>query len=191
MTVKNAGATSPKGAGPAPTRPALRKRQAPYAAHLVLDAAPTGQGGDVRAFRSALRFAQLSDRISLEREGVPAIIVRDLITRLGITDKTFQMAAGIPKATFSKKIQARATFSGTPGQAVVGMMDLINVVEDMVRRDPAAGAENFDAESWVGEWVQQPIPALGGQRPIDLMDTPAGREAVMQVIEADREGVFL
>ncbi len=159
---------------------------------LKVVAFDTGANGrDVRAFRTALRNAALRDHVRLERQGVPVGVVRDLIDRSGIPARTLQEAAGIPKAIFSKKIQGKTRVSGAPGQAVVGMLNLINAVEYMVCRDPAPGAENFDAEAWVGSWIQSPIPALGGQRPVDLMGTPAGRQAVMRVVTADREGVYL
>lgn len=146
---------------------------------------------DIRTFRGYLRGAELNERVKLERQGVPSLVVKDFISRSGVTARTIQEAAGIPKATFTKKLRGKTLIGGTAAHSLMGMFDLVNAIEDMVRRDPAAGAESFNAEEWVGEWIQKPIPALGGQRPADLWDTPAGREAVLRVVGAAREGVFL
>lgn len=145
----------------------------------------------LHAFRVALRSAGLRDRVSLEREGVPVDVVRDLTERTGVTAETLQRTIGVPRVVPAGRTQGRQRIAGVPGYAIVGIIELINAVEEMVRRDPAEGAESFDAERWVGHWIQMTIPALGSQRPIDLMDTAAGREAVMRVLAADREGVFL
>jgi Protein of unknown function (DUF2384). len=146
---------------------------------------------DIRAFRGYLRGAELLERVNLERQGVPSIVVKDFIDRSGVTARTIQEAAGIPKATFTKKLRGRSLIGGAAALSLMDMFDLVNTIEDMVQRDPAAGAESFNAEEWVGEWIQKPNPALGGQRPADLWDTPAGRDAVLRVVGAAREGVFL
>lgn len=145
----------------------------------------------LHAFRVALRSAELRDRVALEREGVPVDVVRDLLTRTGVKAETLQRAIGVQRVVPDTKTQGKRRIGGAPGYAIVGIIELINAVEEMVRRDPAEGAESFDAERWVGHWIQMTIPALAGQRPIDLMDTAVGREAVMRVLAADREGVFL
>jgi len=144
-----------------------------------------------RKFRVMLRTAPLAERVKIEREGVPYIIVQSLIDNIGVSSSEFQAYVGIPKATFTKKMKDRAVFAGTPGQSVVGLMDLINKVDDMLAAEnDNEAARNFDVEKWVGDWIQRPQPALGGMAPAQLMDTPSGRASVMRVLGAIQSGAY-
>lgn len=88
-------------------------------------------------------------------------------------------------------MKEKSLFAGTPGQSVVGLMELINKVEDMLaaERDNAEAAD-FDVGKWVGAWIERPQPALGGLAPAELMDTPTGRESVMRVLGAIQSGAY-
>jgi len=35
--------------------------------------------------------------------------------------------------------------------------------------------ESFDAAAWISRWLSDPVPALGGARPIDLVGRRRGR----------------
>lgn len=144
-----------------------------------------------RNFRKMLRTAPLADRVRIERDGVPYAVVKNLIDEIGVSSSEFRIYVGIPKATFTKKMKEKALFSGTPGQSVVGLMDLINKVDDMLAAEvDNEAAKNFDVEKWVGEWIQRPQPALGGLAPAELLDTPTGRASVMRVLGAIQSGAY-
>jgi len=150
-----------------------------------------GKRPPVKAFRTLLRTAPLTERIRIEREGVPSRVVKALIDQIGVSSTDFQAYVGIPKATFTKKMREQQQFAGASGQSVVGFMDLINRVEDMLAAEqdnPAAAG--FDVEKWVGGWIRRPQPALGGMAPAELMDTPSGRESVMRVLGAIQSGAY-
>lgn len=145
----------------------------------------------VQSFRALLRTARLVERVQIERDGVPYQVVQGLIDGIGVSSTDFQRYVRIPKATFTKKMKDKSLFAGTPGQSVVGLMELINKVEDMLaaeRDNPAAAG--FDIEKWVGTWIERPQPALGGLAPAELMDTPTGRESVMKVLGAIQSGAY-
>lgn len=144
----------------------------------------------VSEFRNLLRTAGLPTRVRLEREGVPFKVVVELIDDIGVSATDFQRFVGIPKATYTKKVKDKALFSGTSGQAVLGVLELINKVEDMVKADPEADTREFDVERWVGHWIQRPQPALGGMAPAELLDTPSGRESVLRVLGAIQSGAY-
>ncbi len=153
--------------------------------------ASTGAASDLSGiYRRDLRSADLHRRVQIEREGVPHDVVKELIVELGTSTAEFQQMVGIPKATFTKKIAQKELFSGVSGQSVVGLLELINRVEDMLDpRNPET--ENFDVEAWVGRWIRAPQPALGGETPANLMDTPSGRQSVMRVLGAIESGAYL
>lgn len=145
----------------------------------------------VDAFRALLRTAPLAERVRIEREGVPYQVVKGLIGEIFVSSSEFQTFVRIPKATFTKKMKDKALFAGTTGQSVVGLMELINTVEDMLaaeRDNPDAAG--FDVGKWVGDWIQRPQPALGGLAPAELMDTPTGRASVMRVLGAIQSGAY-
>lgn len=154
--------------------------------------AATGSRTPLRAqtFRALLRNAPLAERVAIEREGVPFQVVQGLIDGIGVSSVDFQRYVRMPKATFSKKMKEKALFSGTPGQSVVGLLELINKVEDMLLAEQGDALAGFDVEKWVGQWIQRPQPALGGMAPADLLDTPSGRESVMRVLGAIQSGAY-
>jgi len=127
----------------------------------------------------------------IEREGVPYQVVKGLIDDVFESSADFQVFVRLPKATFTKKMRDKALFGGTPGQSVVGLMELINKVEDMLAAETDNDeARSFDVQKWVGEWIQRPQPALGGLAPAELMDTPSGRASVMRVLGAIQSGAY-
>lgn len=48
----------------------------------------------------------------------------------------------------------------------------------------------FDAERWVRKWVREPLATLGGERPIDLLQTDKGLVAVLQLLRQMQAGVY-
>ncbi len=173
-------------------QPVLAEVLGKVSEHTTSKPAKTSALVRVAGFRALLRTAPLAERVHIERYGVPYQVVKGLIDEIGVSTTDFQRLVGIPKATFIKKMSNKGQFAGTTGQSVVGLMDLINRVEDMLRAesDDNAAARNFDVEKWVGEWIQRSQPALGGLAPSELMDTPTGRESVMRVLGAIQSGAY-
>lgn len=145
----------------------------------------------VEPFRALLRTAPLAERVRIERDGVPWQVVKELIDDIFESTVEFQTFVRIPKATFTKKMREKSLFAGTTGQSVLGLMELINRVEDMLAAESDnAQARTFDVERWVGDWIQRPQPALGGLAPSEVMDTPTGRDSVMRVLGAIQSGAY-
>jgi uncharacterized protein (DUF2384 family) len=148
-------------------------------------------GVSVHSFRTMLRTAPLIKRVLIERDGVPHQVVQGLIKEIGVSSSDFQRYVRIPKATFTKKMKDKSLFAGTTGQSMVGLMDLINKVEDMLAAEKDnPKAQHFDVQKWVGHWIERPQPALGGLAPAEMMDTPTGRESVMKVLGAIQSGAY-
>jgi uncharacterized protein (DUF2384 family) len=65
---------------------------------------------------------------------------------------------------------------------------LVVQVQNIVNEagDPAG----FDADLWVRQWIEKPIGALGGRRPVDLIDTEDGRELVTRVLAMAQSGAY-
>lgn len=48
----------------------------------------------------------------------------------------------------------------------------------------------FDLDQWLQDWLQRPQAALGGARPVDLLNTQDGIEAVRRVLGAAISGAY-
>ncbi|MBZ0222181.1 MAG: DUF2384 domain-containing protein [Dokdonella sp.] len=144
----------------------------------------------ITTFRRSLRSAPLDERMRIERQGVPADIVRGLLGQMDLTGAEFQAHMGIPKATYTKKMREKSDLDGTTGQSVLGLLELVNKVEDMLALENNPAAKRFDAARWVGRWIREPQPALGNKAPIEVMDTPSGRASVLRILGAAQSGAY-
>lgn len=52
-------------------------------------------------------------------------------------------------------------------------------------------AATLDVEQWLLAWLRVAQPALGGRRPEEMLDTPAGVDAVSRVMGAIMSGVVV
>ena len=70
----------------------------------------------------------------------------------------------------------------------LGMASLIAQVQTMIEQ--SGNPEGFDAARWVARWVDRPLPALGGQKPAELMGTPDGRALVHNIVARMQSGAY-
>jgi uncharacterized protein (DUF2384 family) len=66
--------------------------------------------------------------------------------------------------------------------------NLIAQVQAMV--DQSGDPGGFDAARWVRQWLQRPVPALGGLRPAEYMDTAEGRALVSRLLAMAQSGAY-
>jgi uncharacterized protein (DUF2384 family) len=97
---------------------------------------------------------------------------------------------GIAKATAESKAAQQARIAGASGQAALGIMRLLGITEAIVDASTAEGARGFDAAKWLGRWIEQPQPALGGRKPADLLDTPTGFDVVARLLGSLESGSY-
>lgn len=43
--------------------------------------------------------------------------------------------------------------------------------------------DGFNASDWFAGWVTSPLPALGGERPIEYLDTCDGRAMISHLLD--------
>ena len=89
--------------------------------------------------------------------------------------------------------EARKAREGKPVSADeesrgLGMASLIAQVQTMI--EESGNPEGFDAAKWVARWIDRPLPALGGQKPAELMDTPDGRALVSNIVDRMQGGAY-
>jgi uncharacterized protein (DUF2384 family) len=71
------------------------------------------------------------------------------------------------------------------------IVELEEIAARIVRESGRPGTiERFDAQTWVGQWLHEPHPALGGQRPIDRLGTDDGIELVRKLLWRQQTGAY-
>lgn len=58
----------------------------------------------------------------------------------------------------------------------------------MVRESGAP--DGFNASDWFAGWVTSPLPALGGERPIEYLDTWDGRVVISRLLTKMQSGAY-
>jgi hypothetical protein len=69
-----------------------------------------------------------------------------------------------------------------------GMTSLISQVQTMI--EESGRPVGFNAAEWVARWIDRPLPALGGQKPADLMGTAKGRALVSTIVARMQNGAY-
>ena len=142
-------------------------------------------------FVAKIRGATPMQLVDVERNGVRGRLLKDIALTMNIPTSRFFSIIGVPKATAERKASENQVIAGTGGQAALGMVRLLGIVQGIVENSTAAGARNFDVAKWLGQWIERPQPALGGKKPADFLDTPTGVEVVSRILGAIESGVYL
>ena len=139
------------------------------------------------SFTTAYR-ADPMERVSLVKEGVPADFVQVLANRMEMPQRQLVLTLGLASATISRKSRGRRPLSPDDSSKVLGMARLVGQVQTMV--DESGLSEEFDAATWVAQWLDKPLPALAGRRPAELMDTPEGQSLVSNLVARFQTGAY-
>ncbi len=135
-----------------------------------------------------LYSAQPTERIDLIRGGVPASFVVDISKAMGVTKEALFNTLRLSRATIDRKIANNESLPPDQGERVIGMAKLVGQVQVMVEQ--SGEPQGFDAARWVAQWLEQPSPALGGERPSTYMDTLEGQEMVSSLLARMQSGAY-
>ena len=128
--------------------------------------------------------------VATERHGVPGRFIKDLSRRMDMPSARMFTMLGVPRATGVMKAASSELLSGHGGQAAIGVARLLGLAQNLVAESTAPAAKDFDAAKWLGRWLEQPQPALGGHRPADLIDTPTGLDIVGRLLGSLASGAY-
>ncbi len=127
-------------------------------------------------------------RIDLVKHGVPAEALGLLAADMGMTRDQLYVTLGVPRATMERKVRQHRRLNQDESERVVGVARLVGQVEQTVR--DSGDPDGFDAARWTASWLQRSLPALGGARPGELMDTAEGREIVSGLVAQMQSGTY-
>ncbi|HEY1750250.1 MAG TPA: antitoxin Xre/MbcA/ParS toxin-binding domain-containing protein [Caulobacteraceae bacterium] len=161
------------------------KRAAPRRRRLKAAGAQSAAGelGYVQLFKAAPL-----DRIKLVKSRLPASQAKKIIGDLPMPSASASRALNVSVSTLNRKTKNRETLTQDESERILGLAKLIGQVQAMVEDsgDPAG----FDARAWTARWLTEPLPALGGVRPLDLMDTMEGQSLVAETLARIQSGAY-
>ncbi len=128
------------------------------------------------------------ERVKMIREGVPATLLEVMVREMDISKERLFSTLRLPRATVDRKIRNNAALSAEQSERVIGLERLIGQVEVMVTE--SGKPSGFDSARWVGAWLERSVPALGGLKPAEFMDTMEGQEIVSRLLAQSQSGAY-
>jgi putative toxin-antitoxin system antitoxin component (TIGR02293 family) len=128
------------------------------------------------------------ERIDMIRRGILASEVKRIFADLSIGQGAGLKALNLSTATVNKKAKQGDTLSPEESERVVGFAKLVGQLEAMIQ--DSGDPTNFDARAWMARWLTEPLPAFGGARPADLVDTMEGRGLVSAALAKIQGGAY-
>jgi len=146
-------------------------------------------GGPVREdFYVRIYHASSPERIAIIRRGLPASEAKRLFSEVPIGQGVAFEALGLSAATVNKKSKQGEALAPDETERVLGFAALVGQLEMMVHE--SGDADGFDPRAWLARWLVEPLPALGGERPADLMDTMEGQKMVASALAQMQSGAY-
>lgn len=150
-------------------------------------------GSDYKDFDGFVAFvahATPMQMIELERHGINGRLLRDLARRTDIPLQRLFDLFGLPTKKTERRAAKGKLIAGCRAHGVLGMVRLVVKAQAIAANSTAVEAQNFDALKWMCRWLLTPQPALGGQKALELMDTPTGVDIVLRLLGAIESGGF-
>jgi putative toxin-antitoxin system antitoxin component (TIGR02293 family) len=115
----------------------------------------------------------------LIRKGLPASSVAALAERLDIGNATLSQKLGIPQRTLTRRLSQRSRLTAAESDRTVRLA-----------RVYANAVEMIGNEEKAVEWLHTPNRALGGERPLDQLDTDVGAREIEEILGRIAYGVY-
>ncbi|RNI24172.1 DUF2384 domain-containing protein [Rufibacter latericius] len=120
------------------------------------------------------------DFIKASREGgVSIAVVKSIQSRIHLTNKTMSRILEISESTLQRLIKEGRNLKKTESETAYDVSKVI-----------AKGIEVFEDEEDFNEWLSTKNTALGEERPIDWMDSPIGREQLLDLLVSIEHGMY-
>jgi putative toxin-antitoxin system antitoxin component (TIGR02293 family) len=153
----------------------------------VKEAPPPRRPGVGISYLETFRASPI-ERIEIIRRGVRATEAKRIMADLAMGKGAALKALRLSPATVNKKAKHNQTLSPEESERVIGIAKLVGQIESMVQE--SGNPEGFDAATWLSRWLRDPLPAFGGERPVDLMDTIEGQSLVSTALAQLQTGAY-
>jgi len=128
-----------------------------------------------------LRAVQRSsfEMVPAVRRGFPASSLETVAKDLGMSTADVGAHLGIPSRTLARRLQAKGVFTSDESQRVLRLSRVLTAAKSALGSLEKAR-----------RWLQSPSRVLGGEVPLQLLDTDVGADAVLEEIGRIEYGVF-
>jgi len=133
-------------------------------------------GGRKVLGRVVKRAGELAEMV---REGLPANSVTALAEKLDLGNAALSQKLGIPQRTLSRRLSQRSRLTPAESDRTVRLARLY-----------AQAVEMIGDEEKAARWLDTPNRALGGERPLDQVDTDLGARQVEDILGRIAYGVY-
>lgn len=149
----------------------------------------TGQRASTKhLYYRALFESSPGFRVHVVKTGVSPRVFQTLARDMNVDQNAVFQLLGVPRATVSRKLKAGKPLDVSSSERALGLVRLVGQVKQMV--EESGNANGFDAPIWVGQWLDRPLPALGGKTPGEFMDTTPGQELVSHLLAQAQSGAY-
>lgn len=146
-------------------------------------------GGVRKGTFKMIYSAQPLEKIEVIKAGVAPAALGVIADAMGARHEVVVRKLGIPKSTWARKRQQHSPLEKGASELVMGLATLIGQVESMLGEQ--AAPNGIEAGKWFYKWAEDPIPALGGKAPVELLDTKEGQQVVATLLGAIGAGTYL
>jgi putative toxin-antitoxin system antitoxin component (TIGR02293 family) len=119
------------------------------------------------------------DLAELVRKGLPASAVTALAERLDVGSIALSQKLGIPQRTLARRLNQQSRLTAAESDRTVRLA-----------RVYATAIEMIGDEQKAVQWLLAPNRALGGERPLDRLDTDLGTRDVEDILGRIAYGVY-
>lgn len=119
------------------------------------------------------------DLAQLVRQGLPASSLVALAEKLHVGNNVLSRKLGIPQRTLTRRLSQHSRLTAAESDRTVRLA-----------RVYANAVEMIGSEENAVEWLRTANRALGGERPLDQLDTDLGARAVEDVLGRIAYGVY-
>ncbi|MCL5671616.1 MAG: DUF2384 domain-containing protein [Acidobacteria bacterium] len=119
------------------------------------------------------------DLAQLVRKGLPAAAVTALAKKLDLANAVLSKKLGIPQRTLTRRLSQQSRLTAAESDRTVRLA-----------RVYAQAIEMIGEKGKAVEWLRTPNRALGGERPLDQLDTDLGARAVEDILGRIAYGVY-
>jgi putative toxin-antitoxin system antitoxin component (TIGR02293 family) len=119
------------------------------------------------------------DLTQLIRKGLPAVSITALAARLHIGNSVLSRKLGIPQRTLTRRLSQALLLTPAESDRTVRMARVYANAIEMIG----------DGEKAIA-WLNTPNRALGGERPLDQLDTDTGARMVEDILGRIAYGVY-
>lgn len=99
-------------------------------------------------------------------------------------DRVFETLK-VTRTGINRRAARDQVLSAGESERILGLARLVGQVQSMASSD-----DSFDASAWLAKWLLEPVPALGGQMPVDLLDTMEGQGLISNLIAQMQSGAY-